>query len=99
MPTTVKPVKDEKKEDNTSKKDIPFNVPAFAQDIKKDTYNIALFAPLYLDSVFNNSTTDLPGRTLPRYVLPGLDFYEGAQLALDSLQQPGTKLNVTVYDS
>lgn len=95
-PTTAKTVKDEKpKEDTKTSKVIPFNVPAFAREIKKDTYNIALYAPLYLDSV----NTDMPTRSLPRYILPGLDFYEGAQLAIDSLQQQGVKLNVTVYDS
>lgn len=89
----------EKKKPEEKKKDksAPFNVPAFGKEVKKDVYNIALFASLYLDSAFAGG--ELPGRTLPRYVLPGLEFYEGAQLALDSLQQLGYKLNVTVYDS
>lgn len=97
QPTTAKPVKDEKPKEETkhTPKVIPFNVPAFAREVKKDTYNIALYAPLYLDSV----SSDMPTRSLPRYILPGLDFYEGAQLALDSLQAMGVKLNVTVYDS
>ncbi|MCK7557351.1 hypothetical protein MKQ70_21030 [Chitinophaga sedimenti] len=51
--------------------------------MKKASYNVAVFAPLYPDSVFATST-DIPGRTMPRYVLPGLEFYEGVQLALDS---------------
>lgn len=100
-PTTVtKPKEEEKKkeEKKNEEKAAPFNVPAFAREVKKSAYNIALFAPLYLDSVFTNGT-EISGRTLPRYVLPGLDFYEGAQLALDSLQQQGVKLNVYVYDS
>jgi hypothetical protein len=100
-PTTVtKPKEEEKKKEEKKKEEkaAPFNVPAFAREVKKDVYNVALFAPLYLDSVFTNGT-EIPGRTLPRYVLSGLDFYEGAQLALDSLQQQGVKLNVFVYDS
>jgi len=99
-PTVSKPVQEDKKKDNAKKdeKSAPFNVPAFGREVKKDVYNIALFTPLYLDSVFTNST-EIPGRTLPRYVLPGLDFYEGSQLALDSLQKQGVKLNVTVFDS
>ncbi|SEM80678.1 substrate-binding protein [Chitinophaga rupis] len=76
----------------------PFNVPAFAREVKRASYNIALFAPLYLDSAFS-ATTDPSGRTMPRYVLPGLDFYEGAQLALDTLRLQGFNLNVIVYDS
>ncbi|WP_090099184.1 ABC transporter substrate-binding protein [Chitinophaga sp. CF118] len=100
LPTVSKPVPEEKKKDNGKKEEkaAPFNVAAFGREVKKDVYNIALFSPLYLDSVFSTST-DIPGRTLPRYVLPGLDFYEGSQLALDSLQQQGIKLNVVIYDS
>jgi ABC-type branched-subunit amino acid transport system substrate-binding protein len=98
-PTVSKPVQEEKK-DNGKKEEkaAPFNVPAFGRAVKKDVYNIAIFAPLYLDSVFSSSN-EIPGRTLPRYVLSGLDFYEGAQLALDSLQTQGVKLNVVIYDS
>lgn len=98
-PSLSKPTP-EKKPDNKNEtvKAAPFNVPAFAREVKKPIYNIALFAPLFLDSVFANSN-DIPGRTMPRYVLPGLEFYEGAQLALDSLQQQGYNLKVNVYDS
>ncbi|MEZ2442176.1 ABC transporter substrate-binding protein [Chitinophaga sp. RCC_12] len=98
-PSLSKPTPAKKPEDN--KKDAakaPFNVPAFGKEVKKASYNIAFFAPLYLDSVFANSS-EIPGRTMPRYVLPGLEFYEGAQLALDTLQQQGYNLKVTVYDS
>ncbi|WP_161964089.1 ABC transporter substrate-binding protein [Chitinophaga flava] len=97
-PSLSKPTPEKKPEPKKEEKAIPFNVPAFAREVKKSTYNIAFFAPLYLDSVFANSN-DIPGRTMPRYVLPGLEFYEGAQLALDSLQQQGYSLKVNVYDS
>jgi hypothetical protein len=96
-----KPKTEEKKKEEEKKeaaKAAPFNVPAFGREVKRSSYNIALFAPLYLDSVFASSL-EIPGRTMPRYVLPGLDFYEGAQLALDSLRQQGFNLNVIVYDS
>lgn len=103
VPPTVtsKPKTEEKKKDEEKKdasKPAPFNVPAFGREVKRSSYNVALFAPLYLDSVFAASM-DIPGRTMPRYVLPGLDFYEGAQLALDTLRQQGLNLNVIVYDS
>lgn len=103
VPPTVtsKPKTEEKKKDEEKKeasKPAPFNVPAFGREVKRSSYNVALFAPLYLDSVFAASM-DIPGRTMPRYVMPGLDFYEGAQLALDTLRQQGLNLNVIVYDS
>ncbi|KAA2240437.1 amino acid ABC transporter substrate-binding protein [Chitinophaga agrisoli] len=99
-PVTSKPATEEKKKDEEKKPDAkaPFNVPAFGREVKRASYNIALFAPLYLDSVFSSSM-DIQGRTMPRYVLPGLDFYEGAQLALDTLRMQGLNLNVIVYDS
>ncbi|NLR63965.1 amino acid ABC transporter substrate-binding protein [Chitinophaga varians] len=98
-PSLSKPTPEKKPENkNEAAKAAPFNVPAFAREVKKPTYNVALFAPLYLDSVFANSN-DIPGRTMPRYVMAGLEFYEGAQLALDTLQQQGYNLKVNVYDS
>jgi len=98
-PVATKPPP-EKKPEETKKPDVkaPFNVPAFGKEVKRNSYNIALFAPLYLDSVFAAST-EIPGRTMPRYILPGLEFYEGAQLALDTLQQQGYNLKVNVYDN
>lgn len=99
-PSLSKPKVEEKKpeEKKPEAKAIPFNVPAFAKEVKRSSYNVAVFAPLYLDSVFATSL-DIPGRTMPRYVLPGLEFYEGAQLALDSLSRQGVQLNVHVYDN
>lgn len=99
-PSLSKPEKEEPKKpvEEQPVARVPFNVPAFSREVKKDVYNIALFAPLYLDSVFATSL-EIPGRTMPRYVLPGLEFYEGAQLALDSLARLGAKFNVQVYDS
>ncbi|MCW3463387.1 ABC transporter substrate-binding protein [Chitinophaga nivalis] len=99
-PTLSKPAPEKKKPEDKKEvaTKIPFNVPAFGKVVKKPVYNVAIFAPLYLDSVFAGST-ELPGRTMPRYVLPGLEFYEGAQLALDSLQQQGYALKVNIYDS
>ena len=35
----------------------------------------------------------------PKFINPGLEFYEGAQLALDSLAKEGKELEVFVYDT
>ena len=35
----------------------------------------------------------------PKFINPGLEFYEGAQLALDSLGKEGKELEVFVYDT
>jgi len=38
-------------------------------------------------------------KNFPKYFNPGLEFYEGAQLALDSLQKDNIRLDVHVYDT
>lgn len=61
---------------------------------------IALFAPLYLDSAFNELDEYRYGRLeFPKFINPGLEFYEGAHLALDSLGKEGAPLEVFVYDT
>src|SRR5918911_1150193 len=47
---------------------------------------IAIFAPLYLDSAFDASHEYRYGKNVfPKFINSGLEFYEGVQLALDSL--------------
>lgn len=60
---------------------------------------IALFVPLFLDSAFDASGKYKFGKTVPKYMSAGLDFYQGAGIALDSLDKEGIKLDVQVYDA
>ncbi len=60
---------------------------------------IAIFAPLYLDSAFDANGNYRYDKTFPKFINPGLEFYEGAQLALDSLQQERAPLDVRIYDT
>jgi hypothetical protein len=72
---------------------------SFSQPVQR--YRMALFAPLYLDSVFD-ATGNIRYDTkspLPRFITPGLEFYFGARLALDSLEKRGAPLEVFVYDT
>jgi hypothetical protein len=62
-------------------------------------YQVAIFTPLYLDSAFDESTAYRYGKAFPKFINPGLEFYEGAELAIDSLTSEGVKLDVFVYDS
>lgn len=61
-----------------------------------DTLRVGLFANLFIDSSFTGQTYKFKNQ-MPRHLLPGLDFTEGALLALDSIAatQP---LLVTVFD-
>ena len=69
---------------------------AGAQELKR---KIAIFAPLYLDSAFDARGTFRFEKTGAKFTTPGLDFYYGAQMALDSLEKRGAALEVFIYDT
>ncbi|MGZ3925250.1 MAG: ABC transporter substrate-binding protein [Flavisolibacter sp.] len=62
-------------------------------------HKIAIFTPLYLDSAFDAMGNFRFEKTGAKFTNPGLDFYYGAQLALDSLQRTGAPLEVFFCDS
>ena len=63
-------------------------------------HKIAIFAPLYLDSAFDyNDEYRYAKNVFPKFINPGLEFYEGAQLALDSLNKENAPLEIFVYDT
>lgn len=72
----------------------------YAQKDNVKRHKIALFVPLYLDSAFAAGTNEYRyGKQFPKYISPGLEFYEGAQLAMDSLEKEGIALEVNIYDT
>ena len=62
-------------------------------------HKLAIFLPLYLDSAYDASNTYRYDKNFPKFLNPGLEFYEGAQLALDSLQKENARLEVHIYDT
>jgi hypothetical protein len=63
-------------------------------------HRIAVFTPVYLDSAFDwNNEYRYANNAFPKFINPGLEFYEGAQLALDSLAKENSSLEVFVYDT
>ena len=60
---------------------------------------IAVFVPLYLDSAFNYSGDYRFNKSFPKFLNPGIEFYQGVQQALDSLQNQGAPLEVFIYDT
>ncbi len=72
----------------------------YAQDTSaQPRYQVALFTPLYLDSAFDEVSTYRYGMNFPRFFNPGLEFYEGSLMAIDSLDKEGIPLDVSVYDT
>lgn len=60
---------------------------------------IAVFAPLYLDSAFDATNTYRYDKSFPKFINPGLEFYEGVQFAIDSLSKANVPLEVFVFDT
>jgi len=63
------------------------------------TLKVGIFAPLYLDSVFNEGGNYKLGKNFPKFVMPGLDFILGARIALDSMSVDRGNLSATFFDS
>ncbi len=73
---------------------------AFAQPASPGlkTMKIAIFSPMYLDSVFENGNYKY-GKNFPKFVQPGLDFVQGALIALDSMPLPNGNIKAEIFDS
>jgi hypothetical protein len=63
------------------------------------TYKVGIFAPLYLDSVFNDNGYKYSKNNFPKFTVQGLDFVQGAQIALDSMPLFNGNIHATFYDS
>lgn len=59
---------------------------------------VGIFAPLYLDSVFNKNTFRYR-QGIPRFIAPAVDFVNGALLALDSLQAGNDYISASIFDT
>lgn len=76
-----------------------FMAHAMSQTNMAKPLKIAVFAPLFIDSAFTGDNYKLGKNNLPKYMLPGLDFYNGVMLAIDSLNKEKASVEVLFYDS
>jgi hypothetical protein len=60
---------------------------------------IIVFIPLEIDGAFNGSEYILGNNNLPKTMLPGLDFYNGVMMALDSIKKINSLLDVRIIDA
>lgn len=66
---------------------------------ERPVYKVGIFLPLHLDSAFDETGFYRYGKGFPRQSLPGLEFYLGSELAIDSLQtERSERVDVRVYD-
>jgi hypothetical protein len=61
-------------------------------------YKVGVFAPLYLDSVFTNYQLR-SDKTLPKFIMPAVDFVQGAEIAFDTLSLYNEKVEAFIYDT
>ena len=73
---------------------------SFAQPMSNalKTYRVGIFSPLFLDSVFSDNGYKY-GKNFPKFTQQGLDFVQGAQIALDSMPLPNGNIRASIYDS
>jgi Periplasmic binding protein len=62
-------------------------------------YKVAIFSPLYLDSVFDGNAYKFGKTSFPKYAQAGLDFVNGAKVALDSLPLDKGTVEAKIYDT
>jgi hypothetical protein len=76
---------------------------AFAHRAQAQTgarqHHVAIFVPLYLDSAFDEASNYRYGKTFPRQSMTGLELFEGAQFAMDSLKLEGISPVYHVFDT
>ncbi|MEP6513501.1 MAG: ABC transporter substrate-binding protein [Parafilimonas sp.] len=60
---------------------------------------IAVLAPLYLDSAFYGNTYNLGKSNIPKFFMPGLEFYDGVMMAVDSLNKEKEPAEIWIYDT
>jgi substrate-binding family protein len=70
-----------------------------AQDKKLKTYRVGIFAPLYLDATFAPTGDFKYTQNIPKFMQPGLDFIQGAEAGLDSMDLGNVNIIATFYDS
>lgn len=72
---------------------------AEAQADTSKPVKVAVFIPIYAQAVLDTISDTSNGPNLPRTVLPGLEFYNGAMMAIDSLNQEGAQVEIGIYDT
>ena len=70
---------------------------AWAQ--QKPGYKVGIFVPIHLDSAFNSAGEYRYGKSFPKQSLPGLEFLQGAEYAMETFQNdPRGNIQFHVFD-
>jgi hypothetical protein len=66
---------------------------------QKPTVNVGIFAPMYLDSLFDAKNALKFKTGIPKFAVPGIDFVHGAEIAIDSLKQQNVTVRTFIFDT
>ncbi|MBS1510454.1 MAG: hypothetical protein JST86_06430 [Bacteroidetes bacterium] len=73
---------------------------AQTDSVKKfPSIKVGIFAPVYLDSLFGSGNSFRYKQGLPKAYAPGIEFVQGAAVALDSMLLDSADADVTFYDT
>lgn len=64
---------------------------------QKPVYNVGVFAPLYLDSLFSKKALKYKSG-VPKFAIQALEFVNGAKIAVDSFSNPNGIIRTYFYD-
>lgn len=76
---------------------LPKRIYNYPPTVKKEKYRIDVLAPFYLSELVQDGKV-VNRYKLPDKVVPSIKFYEGLNLAADSLKRMGYKFDIYVYD-
>lgn len=69
------------------------------QGQEKHTYRVGLFVPLFLDSAYTSGGEYRYGKSFPKQSLPGLEFYQGAEFAMENfMSNENANVQLHVFD-
>ncbi len=66
--------------------------------VKAKVYKVAVFAPLYLDSVFTLEKLR-NDKLVPKFIMPAVEFVQGAQIAFDTFALNNERVEAFIYDT
>lgn len=72
---------------------------AIAQTDTSRPVKISVYIPLYLNDAFNGQQYALGKNNIPRHIMPGLEFYNGVMMAVDSFKNEKVPVEINIIDT
>ncbi len=73
------------------------NTVTYPKSTLKPMYRIDVLMPMYLDELVKGGSVTFQDK-LPEKAMPGMSFYEGINIAADSLKKAGFNIDIYIHD-